>query len=221
MDIGTDTGTDEARRFWEERYAGADRVWSGRVNARLAEVAAGMTPGSALDLGCGEGADALWLAEKGWHVVAVDISETALRRAAAEAAERNVLDRIDFQRHDLPESFPSGTFDLVSVQYLHSPVRLERDAILRRAAASVKPGGVLLIVDHAAAPPWMRRNNHHHHHEFPSAEEVIGSLQLDERCWERVRMETAERETIGPDGQPATLSDNIIVLRRSDGQAAS
>jgi SAM-dependent methyltransferase len=215
-----DIGTDQARQFWEERYAGADRVWSGRVNTRLVEVAAGMTPGSALDLGCGEGADALWLAENGWHVVAVDISETALQRAAAAATERNVLDRIDFQRHDLSESFPDGTFDLVSAQYLHSPVRLERDVILRRAAASVKPGGLLLIVDHAAAPPWMRRNNHHHH-EFPSADEVIGSLRLDEHRWERVRVETAERETIGPDGQPATLSDNIIVLRRVGGQAAS
>ncbi|WP_343600710.1 class I SAM-dependent methyltransferase [Mycobacterium sp.] len=216
-----DVGTDEARQFWEQRYAGADRVWSGRVNARLVEVAADLAPGRALDLGCGEGADAIWLAEKGWHVVGVDISENALQRAAAEAAARNVLDRIIFQRHDLSESFPDGTFDLVSAQYLHSSVRLERDVILRRAAASVKPEGVLLIVDHGAAPPWMHRDNHHHHHEFPSAEEVIGSLQLDERCWDRERVETAERETVGPDGQPATLIDNIIVLRRSTGQAAS
>lgn len=187
----------------------------------MVEVAADLAPGRALDLGCGEGADAIWLAEKGWHVVGVDISENALQRAAAEAAARNVLDRIIFQRHDLSESFPDGTFDLVSAQYLHSSVRLERDVILRRAAASVKPEGVLLIVDHGAAPPWMHRDNHHHHHEFPSAEEVIGSLQLDERCWDRERVETAERETVGPDGQPATLIDNIIVLRRSTGQAAS
>ncbi|KAA8964450.1 bifunctional 2-polyprenyl-6-hydroxyphenol methylase/3-demethylubiquinol 3-O-methyltransferase UbiG [Mycobacterium sp.] len=221
MDNGIDSGTNEARQFWEERYGGTDRVWSGRVNARLAEVAAGMTPGSALDLGCGEGADVLWLAEKGWHVVGVDISENALRRAAAEARARNITDRIDFQRHDLSESFPDGTFDLVSAQYLHSPARLDRDAILRRAAASVKPGGVLLIVDHAEAPPWMRRGNHHQHHDFPSTGQVIESLQLDRRRWQQVRVETAERETAGPDGQPATLRDNIIVLRRLDGQAAS
>lgn len=214
------TEPNEARQFWEQRYADADRVWSGRVNARLAEVAAPLSPGRALDLGCGEGADAIWLAEHGWQVLAVDVAETALGRAATEARARNMLERIEFQRHDLSESFPDGTFDLVSAQYLHSPVHLERDAILRRAAASVHPGGVLLVVDHGAAPPWMRDN---HHHDFPSVDEVIASLQLEERSWDRLRVESAERETTGPDGLPATLTDNIIVLRRAQrpGQAAS
>lgn len=78
-----------------------ERAWSGRVNPRLAEVAAGLPSGRALDLGCGEGADALWLAERGWQVVAVDISATALQRAAEAAAARNLLARIDFERHDL------------------------------------------------------------------------------------------------------------------------
>ncbi|MGH3635878.1 MAG: class I SAM-dependent methyltransferase [Mycobacterium sp.] len=210
--------SNEAQEFWEQRYAGADRVWSGRVNARLAEVAAQLTPGRALDLGCGEGADAIWLAEHGWQVVAVDVAETALQRGAAEARARNVLDRISFQRYDLSESFPDENFDLVSAQYLHSPVRLERETVLRRASASVKPGGVLLIVDHGSAPPWMSND---HHHDFPSADEVVASLQLDEHRWRRVRMEKAERETIGPDGRPATLIDNIIVLRRMDSQTAS
>lgn len=204
--------SDEARQFWEQRYAGTDRVWSGRVNARLAEVAAQLEPGRALDLGCGEGADAIWLAERGWQVVAVDVAKTALQRGADAARKHNVLDRIEFERHDLSESFPDGSFDLVSAQYLHSPVRLERDPVLRRAAASVNPGGVLLIVDHAAPPPWMRHDDNHHH-DFPSAEEVIASLQLDEPGWHRERVEKAERETTGPDGQPATLVDNIIVLR--------
>lgn len=216
------TEPNEAQQFWEQRYAGTDRVWSGRVNAPLAEVAAELTPGRALDLGCGEGADAIWLAEHGWQVVAVDVAETALGRAAPEARARKVADRIDFQRHDLSESFPDGNFELVSAQYLHSPVHLARDVVLRRAAESVTPGGVLLIIDHGAPPPWMR-DDHHHHHDFPSVAEVIASLQLDEQRWQRLRAESAERETIGPDGKPATLTDNIIVLRRADGpgQAAS
>lgn len=212
-----ETEPNEPQEFWEQRYAGAEPVWSGRVNARLAEVVADLTPGRALDLGCGEGADAVWLAEHGWQVVAVDVAETALRRASAAARERNLLERIDFQRHDLSRSFPDGTFDLVSAQYLHSPVHLARDAVLRRALTRVNPGGVLLIVDHGAPPPWSQ----HLEHDLPGIEDVLASLSPDPQCWQRVRAETADRETIGPDGQPATLTDNIIVLRRSADQAAS
>src|SRR5512144_263955 len=94
----------QARQSWEEHYGERERVWSGRVNLRLAEVAEALTPGRALDLGCGEGADAVWLADHGWQVTAVDISQTALDRAAVEAKARGVADRIDFQRRDLTES---------------------------------------------------------------------------------------------------------------------
>jgi SAM-dependent methyltransferase len=205
-----DIEPDEVQQFWEQHYAEADRVWSGRVNTRLVEVASGMTPGWALDLGCGEGADALWLAEKGWQVVAVDVSATALRRATVDARRRKLLDRIDFQRHDLSVTFPEGTFDLVSAQYLQSPVRLDRDVVLRKAAGSLNPGGVLLIVDHASAPPWARHNHHH----FPGTEEVLAPLRLDETCWRPMRVEATTREAVGPEGQVATVTDNVIVLRR-------
>ena len=87
-----------AKEHWEQHYGERDRVWSGRVNLRLVEVVSTLEPGRALDLGCGEGADACWLAERGWTVVAVDISDTALQRAAAEADTRGLGDRIDFAR---------------------------------------------------------------------------------------------------------------------------
>lgn len=204
-------GPGDAREFWEERYGSTERVWSGRVNARLAEVAADLPPGRALDLGCGEGADALWLAERGWRVVAVDVSDTALRRAADAASARNLNETIDFQRHDLNEGFPDGTFDLVSAQYLHSPARLDRDRVLRQAADRVDAGGVLLIVDHAAPPPWSQ----HHDHCLPGIDDVLASLRLDPAAWAQVRAETSGRETVGPDGEIATLKDNVIVLRRA------
>ena len=200
----------QARRSWEEHYGERERVWSGRVNARLAEVAAALTPGRALDVGCGEGADAVWLAEHGWQVTAVDISQTALDRAAAEAGVRGVA--VDFQLHDLTESFPDGVFDLVSAQFLHSTVPMDRAKLLRRAADAVAPGGTLLIVDHAAAPPWVSKM-HQHHHEFPSADDVLASLNLDAAQWDRIRVEAVERETVGPDGQHAVLTDNVMVLR--------
>jgi SAM-dependent methyltransferase len=204
--------TPDAKTHWEQHYGERDRVWSGRVNARLAEVAEGLTPGRVLDLGCGEGGDALWLAERGWHVVAVDISETALQRAAAAADAREMGDRIDFAQHDLSDSFPAGTFDLVSAQFLHSMIPLDRPRILKQAADAVGPGGLLLIVDHAGPPPWASKLDHHH--EFPSAEEVLGSLDLDDGEWDRVRVEAVERQATGPDGRMSPWVDNVIVLRR-------
>jgi len=202
----------EAQQVWEEHYTERNRVWSGRANVRLVEVAESLPPGRVLDLGCGEGGDAMWLAERGWHVTAVDISQTALDRAAADARARNVLERIDFQRHDLPHTFVDGAFDLVSAQFLHSMVELDRPRLLRMAAEALSAGGTLLIVDHAGPPPWASKLDHHH--EFPSADEVVASLNLDDSEWERVRVEAVDREATGPDGQVVTWTDNVIVLRR-------
>lgn len=203
----------DAREFWEQFYAENERVWSGRANARLVEVASGLSPGRALDLGCGEGGDAIWLAEHGWGVLAVDVSEAVLQRAGAVAGERNIASRIDFQRHDLSDSFPDGRYDLVSAQFLHSPVRLDREVVLRRAADAVAVGGTLLIVDHASAPPWA--GEHARDHVFPTVEGVLAALQLDDARWTRLRAERVEREAVGPDGQAVTLGDNVFVLRRT------
>lgn len=204
--------TREVKQHWEDMYGEQDRVWSGRVNAWLAEFATPVQPGRALDLGCGEGGDTLWLAERGWEVLGVDISDTALSRAAAEAAERGLSDRVRLVQVNLSETFPEGTFDLVSAQFLQSMVHLDRDRIFAAAAAAVAVGGLLIIVDHGAAPPWARNL---HDHVFPSVEEVLATIDLDERGWERVRVGSAEREGVGPDGQVGVLVDNLIVLRRS------
>jgi SAM-dependent methyltransferase len=204
----------EAQQSWEDHYGERERIWSGRVNARLAELVEPMTPGRALDLGCGEGADAVWLAERGWQVTAVDISQTALDRAVAAAAERKLLDRINFQRLDMTESLPDGLYDLVSAQFLHSTVPMDRTGLLRRAADRVAVNGTLLIVDHAAAPPWASKLDHHH--EFPSAHEVVSSLNLDDSQWDQVRVEAVDRDAVGAEGQHVALTDNVIVLRRRE-----
>ena len=201
-----------AQEYWEEHYGERERIWSGRVNVQLAAVVSDIPPGRALDLGCGEGGDAVWLAERGWQVVAVDVSETALGRAAAEAKTRGVLDRIDFQHHDLSDSFPEGSFDLASAQFLHSTVRLERTQVLRNAASAVVPGGLLVIVDHAAPPPFSKKVPHDH--PFPSAEEVLAELDLPAAEWARERVEVVERDGTDPDGNTFTWRDNLMVLRR-------
>lgn len=197
---------------WEARYAEKPRIWSGRPNARLEEIVGGLTGSRALDLGCGEGGDAMWLAEHGWQVVAVDVSTTALARAAEDAEARGVLAHIDFQQHDLTKTLPDGPFDLVSAHFFHTTVEMDRLGILRRAAATVTPGGTLLIVDHGSAPAWAPEEVHHH--EFPPADEVLADLALDDTQWETVRLGPVERDAVGPDGQQATIADNVIQLRR-------
>ncbi|AFM17995.1 methylase involved in ubiquinone/menaquinone biosynthesis [Mycolicibacterium chubuense NBB4] len=203
--------TSDVKKHWEDRYAERDRIWSGRVNHWLAEIAGTLRPGRALDLGCGEGGDSVWLAEHGWQVVGVDISDTALARAAAEAARRGLSERVEFLQMNLSEQFPEGSFDLVSAQFLQSLVHLDRERIFAAAARAVAPGGTLLVVDHGAAPPWAQ---HIHDHVFPSVDEVLATIPL-EGPWERVRVGSAERDAVGPDGQRGVLLDNLIVLRRS------
>jgi SAM-dependent methyltransferase len=199
--------------FWEAHYGKADQVWSGNPNAVLVDEVEGLTPGRALDLGCGEGADAIWLAQQGWQVTGVDVSSTALERAAAEAARRGVADRIEWERHDLATSFPAGTFDLVSAFFFHSPVEIPREQVLRTAAAAVRPGGTLLIVGHAERPSWAPPIDGPEV-RLPSAEQVLADLQLDADEWEDQRLDDPERALTAPDGSAATIRDSVLRLRR-------
>jgi SAM-dependent methyltransferase len=200
--------------FWDARYRENDRIWSGNPNVVLVREVAGLTPGAALDLGCGEGADAVWLARQGWKVTAVDISTVALERAAAHAADAGVADRIDFQRHDLGTSFPAGTFDLVSAQFLHSRGELPRERILRTAAGAVTPGGVLLIEGHADHGAWGDQAHGHGDVQLPTAREVLAGLDLPGDGWEVLLSEEHERSQTGPDGRPAVRTDTTVKLRR-------
>ncbi|MFE0628528.1 class I SAM-dependent methyltransferase [Streptomyces sp. NPDC058864] len=207
------TGAETEAEFWDARYAGSDRVWSGNPNKVLVREVGSLRPGTALDLGCGEGADAVWLARQGWRVTAVDISRVALERAAAHARAEGIADGlIDWQRHDLGETFPEGTYDLVSAQFLHSPNDMPRECILRAAAAAVAPGGVLLVVGHAGFPAW--ETDPHPEVHFPTPEEVLESLGLPEGEWEVVLSDEHERVQNDPDGRPTTRVDNTLEIRR-------
>ncbi|PVZ06369.1 class I SAM-dependent methyltransferase [Actinomycetospora cinnamomea] len=133
---------------WEARYADADRLWSETPNRWVHEVLAGRRPGRAIDLACGEGRNAVWLAEEGWEVTAVDFSETALARAAVAASRRGVTVR--WVQADVTTWVPPGPVDLVLVAYLHLPAE-ERRRVLHAAADALAPGGTLLVVGHDSA----------------------------------------------------------------------
>ncbi len=198
--------------YWEEKYGSQEGVWSGHANAALSAVAAGLTPGRALDLGAGEGGDALWLAERGWTVTGVDVSPTALARAEVAAERASLRDRLTWVAADLEEWVPDDTYDLVVACFLQSPIALRRAEILRRAAQWLTVGGHLLVVAHAAAPPW---SDHAHDMVFPTPADDLEALDLPEDSWEVVIAEVRDRQTYCPDGTPATLRDGVLVVRRT------
>jgi SAM-dependent methyltransferase len=143
-------------------------MWSGRPNGTLVVEIAALTPGRVLDIGCGEGADAIWLAGHGWDVTALDVSGVALERAAAHAAAAGVT--VHWVHAGLVEAaLPSGSFDLVSAHY---PVLLRTpDATAERLLLDlVAPGGVLLVVHHAGMAD---RHDHGHgdHHDHDAADD--------------------------------------------------
>ena len=140
------TGSAATPAFWDERYASMEQVWSGEPNGALVREAAGLPPGLALDVGCGEGADAVWLAGHGWDVTALDVSEVALERAARHAGQARVPVR--WVHAGLTEApLPPGTFGLVSAQYPALLRTVGHDAE-RALLAAVAPGGTLLVVHH-------------------------------------------------------------------------
>jgi SAM-dependent methyltransferase len=204
--------TPTPREFWEDRYAGAAQIWSGRVNRVVADVAAALPPGRALDLGCGEGGDALWLAAAGWTVTGVDISPTAIARARAAAAAAG-LDA-EFVVSDLSTWSTPERFDLVTASFLHAAeVPLPRDEILRRARDLVAPGGGLLVVSHVAAPSWSR-SEALHAHRFPTPESDLRVLGMPDDGWEIALCETRTRELSAPTGEAGTIDDGVVLIRR-------
>ncbi|WOQ69601.1 class I SAM-dependent methyltransferase [Microbacterium limosum] len=214
----TERAAADPAAHWEQRYASRGSVWSGRVNRTLVDVAGNLSPGSALDLGCGEGADAIWLAERGWSVTGVDLSPTAARRATDAARAAGIgEDRARFVAADLTAWSPERSVDLVAATFLHSMVELPRAAILRRAATWVAPGGHLLVIAHAAAPPWaagLREHAHEHRQAFPTPASEIADLDLDEREWVVRIAEIRTRAATGPSGEEADLEDSVLLVQR-------
>jgi SAM-dependent methyltransferase len=201
---------DEA--FWEERYRSSGAMWSGQPNVQLVAEAAGLPAGSALDVGCGEGADAMWLAARGWKVTAVDVSTVALARAAARAAgtSADLAARIDWQHTDLRSWAPADRYDLVSMQFMHPPPGL-RDSLFRRLAVSVASGGTLLIVGHDISHRETISRGHDPALFFTGADVVAA---LDPARWRVVVNTVRGRDAAGPDGEAVTFYDTVVRAER-------
>ncbi len=189
-------------------YRGRERVFSGAPNGVLVAEASDLAPGQALDVGCGEGADAIWLARRGWRVTAVDLSRTALQRAAATAGPE-LAGRVAWTRADLTVTpLPAGAFDLVSIQYFPLP-RRPGDAVLRRLLAAVAPGGTLLFGSHdpadLSARPGFDPAEYYRH------DEIAGLLDDD---WAVLVNETRPRTAPAPEGTRHTR-DTVLRAQRA------
>jgi len=202
--------------FWDERYGSSDRVWSGNPNRRLVEQAADLPPGTALDVGCGEGGDAIWLAGRGWEVTAVDVSEVALSRTAKHAIDAGVDRRVDVGFYDVlgerPPRRPHGRpgYDLVSAHFMHVP-EADFAGVYRRIAAAVAPGGRLLVVAHHPFDVESGARESHGPGLLFGPDRVLETLGTDE--WEVEVAEVQPREQDTPDG-PMQVKDTVVRLRR-------
>lgn len=204
---GTLTAMSTLEAWWETFYAENGSRWSGRPNVSLVREVGGLPAGRALDVGCGQGADAIWLARQGWTVTGVDVSATALAAAADAASAAGVAEAIAWERHDAGATLPTGPFDLVTTSYLHSPVEIPRGEILRAAAGVVGPGGTLLVIGHAPS-------EEHTHADLPTLEEVRADLAPATGGWEPVTSELRSFDHAFHGEAPKQRVDAIVRLRR-------
>lgn len=147
---------------WNQRYGSADRVWSAGPNLYVADRLGPVEPGTGLDLACGEGRNAIWLAGRGWKMTGVDFSEVAIERA------RSSSDDVDFVLDDVRTWEPAGRFGLVLIAYLHLEPE-EMEGVVRQAAGWLEPGGEIFMIGHD-------RSNLDDGHGGPQVPEVLWSV---------------------------------------------
>lgn len=194
---------------WEERYSGDQSIWSGNANAQLVAEAAKLTPGTALDVGCGEGGDVIWLASQGWTVTGADFSANGLARAARHAEDADVAENVTWWQVDAREFQAEGrSFDLVTTHFLHPPDGGMVD-VARRLWDAVAPGGHLLVVGHAPGAHFTQLSDSHRRAMF-LAEDLIPALPDDaEILAAEQRPRTAVR-----DGVEWEIEDSTLLARK-------
>lgn len=197
------------QRQWDEAYASAELVWTAEANRFVVEELAGLAAGRALDLGTGEGRNAIWLAERGWQVTAVDFSAVGLAKAAELAARRGVTG-VRWVEADLREYQPGpAAYDLVLLAYVHLPPD-EFAALLPMAASALAPGGTLLVVGHDV-------DNIAHGHGGPQDPRILHRVQDVVAALPGLaiqRAEQARRPVLTGDGERAAIDSVVRAQRR-------
>jgi SAM-dependent methyltransferase len=196
---------------WDERYAGPELIWGSGPNCFVAEELAALPPGRAIDLGTGEGRNAIWLAERGFTVTAVDWSQVGLARAAGLAALRGVS--VEWVHADLLDYRPApGAYDLVLIAYIQLPAgRLTE--LARAAAAALAPGGTLLAVGHD-------RDNLDRGHGGPRDPGVLWTPQVVTAGLTGLTVQQAEqvnRTVTTPDGERTAIDTLVRAVRPHEG----
>ena len=194
---------------WDARYEGAELVWSAEPNRFVAEHLADLAPGRALDVACGEGRNAVWLAGRGFAVTGVDFSTVALAKAHQLADASRVT--VDWEPGDVTESLPDGHFDVIVVAYLHLP----GDAmagLVARAAAALAPAGTLLLVGHHVDNPGEGYGGPQdvavlHDHR------VLAGLFADDAAYSVETAARVERPVTTDDGEVVALDALVRVVR--------
>ncbi|MDE3203201.1 MAG: class I SAM-dependent methyltransferase [Acidobacteriota bacterium] len=195
------------RNDWDDRYRGETLVWKADPNQFLVGEVADLSPGRALDVACGEGRNAVWLATQGWDATGVDFSAVALAKGARLASDRGV--EVTWVEADLQDwSPPAGAFDLVAVFYLQVPAA-ERRRIYRRMADAVAPGGTMLVVGHHTRNLTEGYGGPQNPQMLFSAEDVaadLGSLSV-------VKAELVQRTVDTPEGERRALDALVRAVR--------
>lgn len=230
-DPGHGSGHDFDEEYWERRWqdrAGVGSMGGNPPHPHLAEEVGGLVPGTALDAGCGAGAEALWLAAHGWRVTAADISAEALARAADRAAASEGAEQVRWVQADLSAWDPGTRFDLVMTSYAHPAMpQLE---FYDRIAGWVAAGGTLLIVGHlhiSGGSDGGSRHEHEHEHGHghahgpahqPPAEASATAASVAARLpapeWDVVTADERRRTLTGPGGRETSLSDVVVRATR-------
>lgn len=200
---------------WNNLYSEKEQVWSGEPNKTLVSLIENYAPTTVLDLGCGEGGDVLWLAQRGWSATGIDISDVAIERARNAAQKIGVS--AQFVAADLAHWRTGQTFDLIVSSFMQSHFDdLDRIGIFQQALELLNVGGELVSISHASMPSFIKDDDPRKHfaESLPNPLEEAQVLTRNDSRFEIRLAEKRTRSVVSPEGEEGTIDDGVMVIRR-------